>query len=83
MVLCVLTILFLVAVTFVMLCEMERRAARQFLNQVRAKLAAQSGIHFAMAQTRSLLTEKGFNLVDLVYHGEDLDGNGEVSDAHI
>jgi len=78
MVLCVLTILFLLGVTFVLVTRLERQIARNFLLQVRAKLVAHSGIHFALAQTRNLLVGKGLELADSIYHGEDLNANGEL-----
>jgi len=76
MVLAVLTLLCLMGLMFVMMANMERATARAYLDMVRAKMIAQSGIHAAMVNTRSLLTEKGFNIKELEYHGEDLDGDG-------
>ncbi|MFC1525042.1 hypothetical protein ACFL5I_01495 [Planctomycetota bacterium] len=76
MVLAVLTLLCLLGLMFVMMANMERATARAYLDMVRAKMIAQSGIHAAMVNTRALLTEKGFNIEEMIYYGEDLDASG-------
>ena len=61
MVLAVLTLLCLLGLMFVLMANMERATARAYLDMVRAKMVAQSGVHAAMTNTRVLLTEEGFD----------------------
>ena len=51
MVLAVLTLMCLLGLMFVLMANMERATARAYLDMVRAKMIAQSGIHAAMANT--------------------------------
>jgi len=73
-VLAVLVILSLIALVFARLATMERTTSRAYVDLVRAKMYAQSGIHYAVTHTRALLGEQGFD-TDFIYYGEDLNGN--------
>jgi hypothetical protein len=79
MVLAVLTLLCLLGLMFVMMANVERSTARAYLDMVRTKLIAQSGIHAAMVNTRTLLTAQGFDIKELEYRGEDLNGDGGIT----
>jgi hypothetical protein len=79
MVLAVLTLLCLIGLMFVLMVNMERATARAYLDMVRGKLVAQSGIHAAIVNTRALLTEKGFDIKEMEYRGEDLNGDGVLT----
>ncbi|MBI3273044.1 MAG: hypothetical protein HYZ53_28905 [Planctomycetes bacterium] len=67
-----LTLLAIVATTFVALSRSERVSSENYVIKVRARMLAESGIDYALAKLRTPL---GLG-PESVYGGEDLNGNG-------
>ncbi len=80
--LAVLVVLALMATVFSMTASVERNVSRNYIDQVRARFLAESGVHHAIGKLRDYL-EQGGNFTgnlkeDLawVYRGEDFNLNG-------
>ena len=74
----VLTLLVVLGTVFSMLTTLERSASKNHVDHVQAKLIAQSGIHYAISTARTYLRPDKID--QLKYYGEDLNGDGKVSD---
>ena len=77
----VLVVLALLATTFASLQSLERSVARNYLDDVRAKLLAESGMQFAMSRIKETMA-KGFfssgGSLEMNFNGNDLNENGVI-----
>jgi Tfp pilus assembly protein PilX len=71
----VLVLLVLLGVTFSLLTRIEKSSSEAYMNQIRAKLIAQSGIETAIAQLRSNTAQFP---EDAIFWGEDTNKNGKL-----
>lgn len=76
----VLVILALLATTFATLQQLDRTISRNYVDDVRAKLAAQSGVEYAISQIKEMMSQGFFSTSGgpqaHVYWGNDLSESG-------
>jgi len=82
MVLAVLVLLCIIGFIFVAMANLERHIARSYLDMVRAKFLAQSGVHAAVSQAKTLLSHQEGFTYGYKYYGEDLDGDALDGAGH-
>ncbi len=78
----VLFVLSVLAVSFVRMQQLERRAGKSYAHLTRAKLAAEAGVRRALAGINEYVSSGTINMAtaDWRYHGEDANKNG-IADA--
>jgi type II secretory pathway component PulK len=70
-----LALLALLVVTFASITSIEKNVSRNFMDKIRARFVAQSGIEYALERLRDIFPSRFFQDDSWIYFGNDLTAN--------